>query len=904
MPTARWSSRDSRSAARHSAHGVLAAVAAARPLARQPPDTGVQLPDARGGARQLVDHRRHLAPAQAQAEQGPRQALLDPHELRGATRALGAATPLVTAAEGLAFGDEPADARQLAQEATALADVVLRGLALLLGLVAYQVAQPDLAGSQPPREAEDMTQADRRRERGTQHTVLALLDALGDRDLAFARQQGRLAHLAQVQAHRVAPEGIGDVVPRGLLLLDDVVGDGLDVFRVRLVEGHQEIGGFLGWFGRCVDGQAKGLVGEDILRGGRSHGHAPHVRGFSVRYSCSWRWAASAAGASPRASAARSSASRRPRARRSRRRRIAAMQSASMRSRSSSSSSRRRLATRSRSSRGSVCTHRAAVLLCLRDQPLGGCPPGRMLERREDVGLFDAPGDLGVGGHELDQELLGSRSAGGRWRPRRGRGRRRQALGPQQLLRNAEGLRSHGREDVELVRIAHALQQARDLARGVRPPADGVAVGPGDIPQPRLHQRLGAVEQRLHGLGTARAHEGVGILAGRQEHAAAPQPRFDEDREAARRGSPARRVAVEAGDHAFREATEHAQLVGGEGGPERRDDLRDARLGERDEVEVSLDHHHATALADGVAGEAEPVERAALVEDRRLGRVEVLRRRVAGRRRSGKDAAPERHHATAQIGDREDEAIAEAVDEAARRAPHHQAGGDRVVERQRLRAQVAREVVAATRGVAEPEALHGLGTDAALGEVGPAACALRSAQRATEERRGRLADRHQRLRRRSPARGLLGHREPEALGHAAHRLGKDQRLRLHDEGEDVAVLAAAEAVVETAFLADRERRGLLDVERTQADRGAPAPSQRDGVGHDFEEAGALADRPDRGVADAASHGRLRSLPAPRQRRGEPRRRCGLPRPASAAPPATPRCDDWGPTRARSVRSPP
>src|SRR5262245_2067535 len=336
--------------------GLVAAVAAARALVRQAADTGLQLSDTLGGTRQLVDHGRYLAPAQPEIEQARRQTLLDAGELRGTTRAFGGAAPSAASAERLALGDEPADARELDQEAPALAGV-LGGLTLLLGIGAGPVAHPGLAGSQPLREAEDVTKADRRRQRGTERTVLTFLDPLGDRDLALTRQQRRLAHLAHVEAHRVAAEGIADLVPRRLVLLAGVVGHRLDVFGIGLVEGNQEIGGFFGGIGRCVDGQAKGLVGEDVLRGcGRSHGHAPHVRGFSVRYSCSWRCAASAASASPRASAARSSASRRPRARRSRRRRIAAMQSASMRSRSSSSSSRRRLATRSRSSRGSACS--------------------------------------------------------------------------------------------------------------------------------------------------------------------------------------------------------------------------------------------------------------------------------------------------------------------------------------------------------------------------------------------------------------------------------------------------------------------------------------------------------------------------------------------------------------------
>src|SRR5262249_59875606 len=105
--------------------------------------------------------------------------------LRAATRARGGGARSAAATERLALGDEPANARELVQEATALAGVVLGGLTVLLGVVADEVAQPHLAGSQPLREAEDVTKADRRRQRGTERAVLALLDPLGDCDLAL-----------------------------------------------------------------------------------------------------------------------------------------------------------------------------------------------------------------------------------------------------------------------------------------------------------------------------------------------------------------------------------------------------------------------------------------------------------------------------------------------------------------------------------------------------------------------------------------------------------------------------------------------------------------------------------------------------------------------------------------------
>src|SRR5262249_58083214 len=149
-----------------------------------------------------------------------------------------------------------------------------------------------------------------------------------------------------------------------------------------------------------------------------------------------------------------------------------------------------------------------------------------------------------------------------------------------------------------------------------------------------------------------------------------------------------------------------------------------------------------------------------------------------------------------------------ATDGPAARAAHHEPGGDRIVERERLRPQVAGELIAAAGRVAEPETLRGLGPDAALGEVGAAARALWTAQRAAEERGGRLADRDQRFGRGPAPRGFLGHRQAKALRHGAHRLGEGERLGLHDDGEHVALLAAAGAAVEAALLAPADRQGL------------------------------------------------------------------------------------------------
>ena len=81
-----------------------------------------------------------------------------------------------------------------------------------------------------------------------------------------------------------------------------------------------------------------------------------------------------------------------------------------------------------------------------------------------------------------------------------------------------------------------------------------------------------------------------------------------------------------------------------------------------------------------------------------------------------------------------------------------------------------------------------------------------------------------------------GLRAPELLD----RLGEARLSRLHDEADDVAMRAAAEAVIEALVLDDAEGRRLLVVKGTEADIFAPAPDELDPPADDFGERQALA----------------------------------------------------------------
>src|SRR5262249_1578753 len=76
----------------------------------------------------------------------------------------------------------------------------------------------------------------------------------------------------------------------------------------------------------------------------------------------------------------------------------------------------------------------------------------------------------------------------------------------------------------------------------------------------------------------------------------------------------------------------------------------------RDHVDIAFDRDQLGALVGRLARDLAIVERGALVEERRLGRVEIFGRNVLLQR-----AAAERDDATGEIADRKHDAVAEAV---------------------------------------------------------------------------------------------------------------------------------------------------------------------------------------------------------------------------------------------------
>jgi hypothetical protein len=234
-------------------------------------------------------------------------------------------------------------------------------------------------------------------------------------------------------------------------------------------------------------------------------------------------------------------------------------------------------------------------------------------------------------------------------------------------------------------------------------------------------------------------------------------------------------------------------------------------------VGVALDHDGLLGVLHGRAGEVDAVEHLALLVDRGLGGVEVL----------GLDAVvvedPARTEAdrvAVGLADRPDQAAAEAVVVGA--AVGDEARRDGLLVGEPATAQVAGQRLAVARGESDPEQLRGGLVEAALVQELPGHHGVGGGQLLGVERLRDLV----RLDQPAPGRAaragglvvavLAAERDAVLLPQSLDRLGEGEAVDLHDEGDDVAALLAAEAVEELARRVDVERRRLLVVEGTEA----------------------------------------------------------------------------------------
>ena len=180
--------------------------------------------------------------------------------------------------------------------------------------------------------------------------------------------------------------------------------------------------------------------------------------------------------------------------------------------------------------------------------------------------------------------------------------------------------------------------------------------------------------------------------------------------------------------------------------------------------------------------------------------------------------------------------------------------------RETAAAEVLEQRVPALRRVADAELFRGGAVEAAAVQEVPAFGGARGQQLGAEEFVGDLVRVQQALALAdffavgAGAAVLVAQLVADAGGQLLHGLMEGGVVQLLDEGDDVAVFAAAEAVVPAHLRADGERRRALVVEGAQALVGAqPGALERDVAVNDFLDVRALAYFVDIFTFDQASH---------------------------------------------------
>src|SRR5262249_6919784 len=309
----------------------------------------------------------------------------------------------------------------------------------------------------------------------------------------------------------------------------------------------------------------------------------------------------------------------------------------------------------------------------------------------------------------------------------------------------------------------------------------------------------------------------------------------------------ARGVAVEREPESLGQPPELAQLRLGQRRPHACDRRLEPGLAQRDHVGVPLHDAGAVLLRDRLARRVEPIHDGALREELRLRRVDVL---AAQRVVVVQAPRLEADHAAARVGEWEEnpplEVVAAPLPRAARSAE--------LVRREALLARLPREQ-SASRREPEPEFPADLLTEAAAREVvARVRPGLRVPEQPLVERR-RLVEQLEEAHPAAPSsvlprRGFLVlERDAKPLGQPLDRAREVEPLGLADEAEEIAALAAAEAVVEPLARVDREARRPLVVEGAAAREVAAGFAQRRALFDDRDEVGALPNRLDARLLD-------------------------------------------------------
>ena len=205
----------------------------------------------------------------------------------------------------------------------------------------------------------------------------------------------------------------------------------------------------------------------------------------------------------------------------------------------------------------------------------------------------------------------------------------------------------------------------------------------------------------------------VGIFAvGHAQHLDR-RPRRARDGKRAKRRLLSRSIAVIAEAHLRRIAQQELRLLRGKRRAKRGNDVLYARSRDGNRIHIALDDDGESRARNGAMRAIETEEQTSLVEDQRLGRIQIFRLAVS------QDASAERHHAPSRVADRDDHAIAKAVVMTRALLPlRRQAALFKERSRHAALLEGDGELVPRGRRIADAESLDDALADAAPREVG------------------------------------------------------------------------------------------------------------------------------------------------------------------------------------------
>ena len=250
--------------------------------------------------------------------------------------------------------------------------------------------------------------------------------------------------------------------------------------------------------------------------------------------------------------------------------------------------------------------------------------------------------------------------------------------------------------------------------------------------------------------------------------------------------------------------------------------LESAGLMQRDGVEIPFHDNQRIGPTHGLARTLQAIQRAALVEERCLRRVQVFRLALA------QYTPAEPDHPLAEIEDREHDAGPEAVVIASRilRFPtgllfrHDHPGQEHVRRRVPLLGEMSQKAVPRLRRESKAEGIKSLARHPSLAEIGHRPIARLGIEQVPPKPSGYHVVQ---LLQTFTIAGVLslprtlhhGHFNAGPAAQLPHRFRKGRPFHLHHEGKGVAALAAAETVEDLPGGTDHEGGGFFAMEGTE-----------------------------------------------------------------------------------------